>query len=51
MLEIKLKDILVSHSKGRTQIEDVCEHDNEEFQILHFPPYAHMVKPGNAYMT
>jgi hypothetical protein len=47
----KLKDILVSDSKATTQIQNVSEHDNKEFQILYFPPYARMVKPGNAYVT
>jgi hypothetical protein len=51
MLEVNIKDILVSHSKDRTQIEDVWEHDNDEFQILYFPPYARMVKPGNECVT
>lgn len=51
MLEFTLKDLLVSHSMDRRQIEDVSEHDNEGFQILHFSPYARMVKPGNTYVT
>lgn len=38
MLEFTLKDLLVSYSMDRRQIEDVSEHDNEGFQfcIVHY---------------